>query len=460
MTEAGARQPSATPPRGVRTAIVGLGVTGLSCLRYLAPEEPLLVLDTRDAPPNAAAARRLAPDATFLFGGATSSVDFRGIERVLVSPGVSLGHQLVGRAAAAGARVESDIDLFCQAADAPVYAITGTNGKSTVTALTGHLLQHLGRQPGVGGNLGEAALDLLSEAHDCYVLELSSFQLERMGSYPFRAASVLNVSEDHLDRHGNLAAYAQSKRRIYARAERAVANRADPHTWPDNSVPELVTFAADVPSPGNWGVGAGRGGRCTDPSLLHGDEPVLRAADLPLAGAHNVLNVLAAFALVATEETADADLAEAVLSFRGLPHRCEKVAEVAGVSYVDDSKATNVGAALAALEGLAGSGAPRLVLIAGGDGKDADFSPLTDPLGRLVKAAVVLGRDAERIAAVVPDTVPCVRVADMDEAVAAATRAAAAGDIVLLSPACASLDMFENYIERGRAFRTAVESLA
>ncbi len=450
--------------RAATSAIIGLGVTGYSCLRYLAGSEPLLVLDTREAPPNLAAARAHAPDATFVTGAATNQVSFDGIERVIVSPGVSLTHELVGRAGAAGARVESDIDLFCQAATAPVYAITGTNGKSTVTALAGHLLECLGRKPGVGGNLGEPALDLLSGDHDCYVLELSSFQLERMDRYPFRAATVLNVSEDHLDRHGNLVAYAESKRRIYARAERAVTNRADPRTWPDEFAGELVSFAADVPSPGNWGVGTDRGDRTAAAAmLLRGEEAVMAVAELPLAGAHNVLNVLAAFALVATAETASADLAAAVRTFRGLPHRCQPVAERAGVTYVDDSKATNVGAALAALEGLGGSGAngqPHLILIAGGDGKGADFRPLGEALGRSVKTVVLIGRDAERIAEVVPASIPLVRAPDMNQAVCAAAAAASCGDTVLLSPACASLDMFSNYVERGRAFRIAVEALA
>lgn len=444
------------------TAIIGLGVTGYSCLRYLAGSEPLLVLDTRDEPPNLAAAREHAPDAVFVTGSATAGVSFEGVERVIVSPGVSLTHDLVARAVAAGARVESDIDLFCQAVTAPVYAITGTNGKSTVTALVGHLLTHLGRKPGVGGNLGEPALDLLAGDHDCFVLELSSFQLERMGRYPFRAATVLNVSEDHLDRHGNLLAYARSKREIYARAERAVTNRADPQTWPDEFVGELVSFAADVPSAGNWGVGSDPAGRSGAAVLLRSDEAVIAVDELPLAGAHNVLNVLAAFALVATAETASCDLAAAVKSFQGLPHRCQRVAERGGVTFVDDSKATNVGAALAALEGLGGGPQlpPHLVLIAGGDGKGADFRPLSEPLGRTVKAVVLIGRDAERIARVVPPQIPVVRAPDMAQAVCAAAAAARSGDTVLLSPACASLDMFNNYAERGRAFRAAVEALA
>ncbi len=440
----------------MRTAIIGMGVTGYSCLRYLAGREPLLVLDTREEPPNGAGARAACPDAEFRFGATACSVDFRGVGRVIVSPGIGLDHPLVQRAASSGAIIESDIDLFCQAVDAPVYAVTGTNGKSTVTALAGHLLAGLGKSPGVGGNLGEPALDLLSDGHDCYVLELSSFQLERMGRHPFRAATILNVSEDHLDRHGSLAAYVASKRRIYACAERAVANRSDPLTMPDTRVSELVTFGVDRPERGHWGLGDVDGGSW----LLRGDEPVVAVVALPLDGVHNALNVQAAFALIAEAGAPTRNLAAALGGFQGLPHRCRTVAERAGVRYVDDSKATNVGATLAALAGLGDPARRHLVLIAGGDGKGADFSTLAGPVRRFVKAVVLLGRDAPLLERALADAAPIVRVADMDEAVAAAAQRSSAGDVVLLSPACASLDMFRNYAHRGEVFAGAVEALA
>ncbi|MEQ8857364.1 MAG: UDP-N-acetylmuramoyl-L-alanine--D-glutamate ligase [Pseudomonadales bacterium] len=439
----------------MRTAIIGMGVTGYSCLRFLAGSEDLLVLDTRDAPPNGAAARAVAPGAEFRFGAEACSADFTGVGRVIVSPGIGLEHPLVRRAAAAGATVESDIDLFCQAVDAPVFAITGTNGKSTVTALAGHLLSRLGRRPGVGGNLGEPALDLLGAGHDCYVLELSSFQLERTGRQPFQAATILNVTEDHLDRHGSFAAYVSSKRRIYAGAERAVANRADPFTLPEHAVAELVTFGPDRPEPGHWGLGDVDGTTW----LLRGDEAIVSTGQLPLAGLHNALNVLAAFALVADASTSAADLAAAVAGFRGLPHRCQNVAERGGVRYVDDSKATNVGATLAALAGLGDAARRHLVLIAGGDGKGADFAALAAPVGRYVKSVVLLGRDAAAIERVLAGVVPVTRVDDIAAAVAAAAAAALPGDLVLLSPACASLDMFRSYAHRGEAFAAAAQAL-
>jgi UDP-N-acetylmuramoylalanine--D-glutamate ligase len=355
----------------------------------------------------------------------------------------------------------SDIDLFCEAARAPIYAITGTNGKSTVTALAGHLLAALGRNPGVGGNLGEPALDLLAEPRDCYVLELSSFQLERMADHALHAAALLNVTDDHLDRHGSIAAYAASKRRIFRNTRRAVANRQDPLTFPDRATSsgddagaELVTFGIDAPAPGHWGMRGIDG----EQTLCRGDEVLMRLHEMPVAGIHNGLNVLAACALIATPETATADLARAIATFRGLPHRCQKVGEIGGVSFVDDSKATNVGAALAALEGLGGP-RPTLILVAGGDGKGADFAPLAGPVRRYVKAAVLLGRDAPLLEQALRGATPIVRVTDMTEAVGAAMARAEPGDTVLLSPACASLDMYQNYAARGEAFAAAVRAL-
>jgi UDP-N-acetylmuramoylalanine--D-glutamate ligase len=438
----------------VRTAIIGMGVTGLSCLSYLAGRDDLIVLDTRIDPPNAAAARAGWPDVCYRFGPAAFETSFAGIARVVVSPGVSLDHELVQRAAAAGAAVLSDIDLFCAAATAPVFGITGTNGKSTVTALTGHLLGAIGRNPGVGGNLGEPALDLLARPHDCYVLELSSFQLERMAAHPLHAAALLNITDDHLDRHGTLAAYGAVKRRIFRQTRRAVANRQDLQTLPDVAVGELVTFGLDAPAAGHWGLRHHAGG----PVLSRGDQPLMPMRDVPVAGLHNGLNVLAACALVAEVDIDLARLASAVETFCGLPHRCQKVVEIDGVGFVDDSKATNVGATLAALEGLGGPHR-SLVLIAGGDGKGADFSPLAEPVRRYVKQLVLLGRDAPLLERALADAAPVVRVGDMTEAVAAAMAVAIPGDTVLLAPACASLDMYRNYAARGEAFAIAARGL-
>ena len=233
-----------------KTAIIGLGVTGLSCLRYLYDRDQVVVLDTRAKPPNSAIAQRDFPAAEFLFG--TQSYDYVGVDRVIVSPGMDLRSCLVDAARRARIEMVSDIDLFCEAANAPITAITGTNGKSTVTSLVGNLLQALGKTPGVGGNLGEPALDLLDSTRDSYVIELSSFQLERLARHPFQAATILNVSEDHLDRHGTIAAYLASKQRIYRDCQRAVVSRTDSRTRPESSPAQLVSFGLDTAGEGDW----------------------------------------------------------------------------------------------------------------------------------------------------------------------------------------------------------------
>jgi UDP-N-acetylmuramoylalanine--D-glutamate ligase len=437
-----------------RTAIIGLGITGVSCLRYLYGRDELVVLDTRAEPPNAAAARAEFPDARYRFG--VQRYDYVGVDRVVVSPGVDLGSALVEAARRREVELVSDIDLFCQAAQAPIIAITGTNGKSTVTSLVGHLLQALGNSPGVGGNLGQPALGLLDEARDSYVIELSSFQLERLGQHRFRAATILNVSEDHLDRHGSLDAYHASKQRIYRDCRLVVANRMDPRTLPDSRIERgrraLVSFGLDAPGSNDWGI--------IDGSLCRGADSVLAAEDLPIAGLHNALNVLAAFALVWSDGADTQVLAEAARGFAGLPHRCERVADVDGVNYVDDSKATNVGATLAALHGLGDSLQPNLLLIAGGEGKDADFAPLRGAVGRFVRHVILLGVDASAIEDALGSVVPVSHVESLAAAVARARSIANRGDLVLLSPACASFDMFENFSDRGECFAAAVKELA
>lgn len=447
-----------------RTAIIGMGVTGYSCLRYLAQVDELVVVDTRSEPPNGALAQATYPGVDYHFG--TTRYDFTGVDRVIVSPGIDLDDCLLKVARAKHLEFLSDIDLFCRVANAPIYAITGTNGKSTVTSLVGHILKKAGRRVGVGGNLGEAALDLLDDGTERYVLELSSFQLERMASYRFRSATVLNITADHLDRHGSIKSYVASKRLIYARCEVAVANRADVMTLPEHDVARLVTFGLDEPEPGSWGVvlrGTQRfiaRGISDCDGLSTDAELVVAVDDLSISGRHNELNVLAAFALLDTEDIPVSTLAEASRSFQGLPHRCELVYECKGVSYVNDSKATNVGATLAALEGLGASNRKQLVLIAGGDGKGADFAVLKPAVERFVKAVVLLGKDAAALQGALRDVVETVRVADLAEAVATAQDISDVGDLVLLSPACASLDMYQNFMERGAHFSRLVRELS
>ena len=423
------------------TLILGLGVTGFSCIRHLAGRERLLAFDTRDAPPFLDEVRSEYPDVEIVEAAGWRRA-LGEARRVVASPGVAMDHELIASARSARVPVTSDIELFLAAARRPVVGVTGTNGKSTVTTMVGKLLAAAGRSVGVGGNLGTPALDLLGEDMDGYVLELSSFQLERLESPRLAVGAVLNVSADHLDRYPDVETYAAAKRRIYDGAERAVYNADDPRTRPDDAVPAIALNG----EPG-W--------RITNDELVMCGRRV-QIGTLALNGRHNRFNALAA-AAIAHQAGVDADVS-ALAGFRGLPHRSYLVAEVDGVSYVDDSKATNVGACLAALDGF-GTGDKNLVLIAGGDAKGASFDALADAVRRHVSRLVLIGRDADKIDAALGKVVPAVRVGDMSEAVAVAHDAAHAGDTVILSPACASFDMYADFNERGEDFAAHVQRL-
>jgi len=435
----------------MRTAIIGLGITGYSCVEFLHGRDELLVVDSRDTPPQLQALNTNYPDVRVVCG----AVDFdpAGFDRVIVSPGISLDSCLLRHARDVVPFV-SDIDLFCEAAQAPLIAITGTNGKSTVTALVGHLLNHSGRRVPVGGNLGDAALALLDNDADAYVLELSSFQLERMRSHHFAAASILNLSEDHLDRHGDMPTYVASKHRIYADCGIAVANRAEPETLPQQGFEQLVTFGPDQAAAPNWGIVEHQDQRY----LALGDKRLTACSALTISGRHNEQNALAACALAMSMGVEFEELAAGLATYQGLSHRCERVALAGGVEFINDSKATNVGATQAALEGLGDRQRRHIVLIAGGDGKGADFSPLREPVAAFVKRLIVLGKDKHLLAQVMTDVVTVEQVSDMEQAVAAARNCAEQGDIVLLSPACASLDMYPNFAARGDDFTRQVRS--
>jgi UDP-N-acetylmuramoylalanine--D-glutamate ligase len=440
------------------TVIFGLGVTGHSCLRHLrrhGPGRMLTVVDTRRLPPHLESARAEFPDVEFICGGLDAAM-LASADEIVVSPGVPLDSCLLAEARRAGVPFTSDIALFLEAARAPVIAITGTNGKSTVTALVGHLLAAAGLDVGVGGNLGEAALDLLDEGRDGYVLELSSFQLERLARVGVDAGCILNVTPDHLDRYPDVAAYAASKQRIYDGCRVALYNRHDPATYPPAGPAAAVSFGLDAPAAGDWGIVEADGIR----HYSRGRERFAPVHATRLRGRHNELNVLAALALTATRVPVDGRVVAALSSFEGLPHRCVAVATVDGVTYVDDSKATNLGACVAALEGLGDAARRHIVLIAGGDAKGIDLSPLGLLVGRYVRLVVTLGRDAPRVEAAVGGAAPITRATTMDEAVQAARAAALPGDIVLLSPACSSLDMFRNFEARGDAFADAARRLS
>jgi UDP-N-acetylmuramoylalanine--D-glutamate ligase len=436
-----------------RTAVIGLGITGYSVVKYLYGREQLVVLDTRDAPPLLAQLKHDYPDVEVRV--AVSRFEPDDFDRAIVSPGVALD-SCVLEAARGRIPFDSDIDLFCDAAQAPIIAVTGTNGKSTVTDLTSHLLNSCGMKVPAGGNLGAAALDLLDDEADGYVLELSSFQLERLRRHHFAAAVILNVSEDHLDRHGDMATYLASKQGIYRDCAVAVANRQDLSTTPEFPVDQLVTFGADETENGHLGIVERDGKRL----LARGSEAFSATESLPIAGRHNEQNALAACALALTQGVALEQLAQGLASFRGLPHRAERVLVADGVEYINDSKATNVGATVAALTGFGDATKPRLLLIAGGDGKGADFTPLRESVATYVKELIVFGKDAERLAATMDGVAAITRVSDMAAAVIHAQQQARAGDTVLLSPACASLDMYANFSARGEDFVQQVHEVA
>lgn len=436
-----------------RAAILGFGVTGESVLRHLRGRDvDVTVLDTRGSRPTESA------DAQFIWE--CQRWPGLDVDYAVVSPGLSLDHCLVAGAKADGVALRSDIDLFFDAVTAPVLGVTGTNGKSTVTSLAGHLLNSAGVSCGVGGNLGVAALDLLDPQHQCYVLELSSFQLERSNEQPFQAAVVLNLTEDHLDKHGDMQRYTAAKHRIYSRAQRCIYNRHDGLTKPHTSA-AAVSFGLDAP-PGSrdWGVlhdtttsqeEAGTG------VLVRGNQMLCAAGELPLSGAHNELNVLAACALVA-EHLSIEQMRQGLYTFSGLPHRFEVVDEIDGVTYINDSKATNLGATMAALAGM--PCAEQVILIAGGDAKGVDLSPLAQVLSGRVRQVLSIGRDGPAIGAVAADNgIAYQSCSNLAEAVRTARSLAQAGDSVLLSPACASLDMFDNYMQRGAEFAAAVKAV-
>ena len=435
------------------TLIVGLGTTGLSVARHLlARGEPFRVADSRAQPPGREELARLAPGVAVHAGPFDARV-FAAARRLVVSPGVSVREPAVAAARAAGAEILGDIELFARTATAPVVAITGSNGKSTVTAMVGEMARAAGIPVGVGGNIGTPALDLITEPEPAlYVLELSSFQLETTESLAPAAAAVLNVSADHLDRYGHLDGYAAAKARILPRATTAVINRDDPRVAAMPGGERRVSFGLDEPATGQWGLVTRDG----EAWLACGEIPWMAEARLRMPGRHNTANALAALALGEAVGLPRPAMVEALMNFQGLPHRCQWVARIHGVSWYNDSKGTNLGATLAALAGFSGP----LVLIAGGQGKGQDFAPLRDALAGRARAVVLLGEDAPAMAAAIGDAVPVVTADDMPAAVAEAARLARAGDSVLLSPACASLDMFDHFMHRGEVYMAAVRELA
>ncbi len=431
--------------------VLGLGATGLSVGRYLRRNGlDAVFLDSRMEPPGLAALDELWPDAKVLLGDCPLP---SGVDRIIASPGISDSHRLIKAARRRKIEVISDIELFMREARAPIVGVTGSNGKSTVTTLIYHMCRAAGRRALAGGNLGEPALDLLMrEPPDLYVLELSSFQLQRTASLPAEVAVLLNVTADHLDWHTSEKEYRRAKYRIFREARAAVINRGDPRAArAAKVVARVLSFGLDVPATGQFGLRREDG---VD-YLARGDLLLIATRDLAMVGMHNFSNALAALAAGEHLGLDMPAMLQVLSEFPGLPHRMQFVARRRAVDYINDSKATNVAAAVASIASVPGS----VVLIAGGDGKGSDFDDLGPALEGKLRAAVLIGKDAKKIAAALDTLAPVLFADDMESAVALATANAEPDDTVLLAPACASLDQFADYAARGDAFRAAVEAL-
>ncbi len=436
--------------------IIGLGQTGLSCARFLADRAlSVAVMDTREQPPALTTLQQDYPQVLIKTGALELDWMLKA-DLIILSPGVDPRLPEIRAAREAGIEMVGDIELFARYADAPVVAITGSNGKSTVTTLLALMAQLAGKNTRTGGNLGTPALDLLEEtAPDFYILELSSFQLETVCSLNAFAAVVLNVSPDHLDRYDSVEDYQRAKQKIFNGDGVMVINRDDPivSAMADGSRIQ-IGFSLHQTE----GVDFGLLQKDGETWLAEGNEPLLAASQMKMVGTHNLANALAALALGSAMALPMSAMLTALQAFKGLPHRCRLVRELDGVRWFNDSKATNIGACVAAIEGLAGNG--PIVLIAGGVGKDQNFSELTQTLKKAVRTVVLMGEDADKIAAIVPPGVETRLAVDLNDAVSQARQAAQQGDSVLLSPACASFDMFSGYVERGDKFEQAVRGLA
>ena len=431
--------------------VLGLGATGLSVARYLKRAgRDAVFLDSREEPPGLADLDELWPGADRELGSSELPAH---VARVIASPGIADNDALVEAARDAGLEIVSDIELFAREVKAPFIGVTGSNGKSTVTTLIYHMCCAAGHSALAGGNLGEPALDLLAkEEPEFYVLELSSFQLQRTQTLPAKVAVLLNVTPDHLDWHANEEDYREAKYSIFREAESAVINREDSEAAERTKhMDRVISFALDAPEDGHYGL------RREDDEvfLARGDDVLLAVSELALFGLHNQANALAA---LAAGELLGLDLQamlQVLCEFPGLPHRMQFVRRVSTVNYVNDSKATNVAAAIASIQSVNG----MIVLIAGGEGKGGDFGALAEPLENKLRAAVLIGRDAEAVEKGIDTIMPTYFARDMDDAVQQAAAFAESDDTVLLAPACASFDQFDNYAARGDAFCRAVGAL-
>ena len=451
-----------TQHRDKSVLVLGLGETGLSMVRWLSAQSAhLRVADSRSAPPGLTEVGQYVPAGQIYCGNFNDAL-FDGIELIAISPGVPLRDPAVAKAVARGVAVVGDIELFAQSLPKDnrphILAITGANGKTTVTSMVEHLCKAAGKDAVAAGNISPAVLDVVLERGvnqpEVWVLELSSFQLETTYTLNADAATVLNISEDHLDRYADMDEYSAAKARIFSGCSVQVLNRDDERSMGmARKDCRIITFGLNLPgNESDFGIESIEG----ETWLMQGSQRLLKTSELQVAGTHNVANALAALALSRAIDFPMPTLLDALRSFKGLPHRVERVAEFDGITYYDDSKGTNVGATIAALQGLG----CKAVLIAGGEGKGQDFTPLNPVVAQHARAVVLIGRDAPLIGAALNGCgVDVLRAEDMNDAVRLAAHLAQSGDAVLLSPACASFDMFRNYEHRAEVFIEAVRGL-
>ncbi|MFH4367463.1 UDP-N-acetylmuramoyl-L-alanine--D-glutamate ligase [Vibrio diabolicus] len=426
--------------------VVGLGITGLSVVKHLRKNQPQLVVKVIDTRVNPPGAERL-PEDVQLHSGGWNTDWLSDADLIVTNPGIALATPEIQAVLAKGTTVVGDIELFAWAVQKPVIAITGSNGKSTVTDLTGVMVKAAGLDVGVGGNIGVPALDLLEQDADLYVLELSSFQLETTSSLKLKAAAFLNLSEDHMDRYQGMSDYRQAKLRIFDHADLAVVNRDDKETFPDAEVP-LVTFGSD-----NQDFGLEVDGNRT--WLLDHGQRVVASDELKLVGKHNLSNALVALALLKAADVNYHNALNALKNYTGLTHRCQVVADNQGVKWVNDSKATNIASTMAALSGLESTG--KLYLLVGGVGKGADFSPLKPIFATLNLQLCCFGADGDDF---MPLHESAIRFDTMEDVIQQVSSQLKPGDMVMLSPACASFDQFDNFMARGDAFAALVQKYA
>ena len=443
------------------TVIVGLGATGLSCVKYFAAMgEKVKVVDSRDEPPGLAALKERYPDVEYELGDFNLET-FLTAKELVVSPGLSIRSPEIVAAKQAGVPITGDIDIFSKQAASPIIAVTGSNGKSTVVAILAEILRKAGKNFGLGGNLDgdnfKPALDLILEGEkELYLLELSSFQLETTESLGAAVATILNLSADHMDRYDGIDDYHRAKLRVFSGCKQVVINRDVKESYPLEENGAAV-WDFGFGQPGLNGLGLLQEGE--DQYLVHQLEKIVSVNELKVFGQHNISNVLAAVALAMAIDIDMDAIKASIIEFCGLQHRCQWVATIDGVDFYNDSKGTNVGATLAAIEGLGEHISGHIVLIAGGIAKGADFAALVPAINKWGKMMVLIGQDAAEIASYFDTETQTYFASDMQDAVRVAMGYSTAGDAVLLSPACASFDMFENFQDRGFAFMKSVETL-